>query len=176
MKRIIVFFFFFVQLNSSFCQNSVSLLVKEQNSEDSVKLINSPTLEFKAQDSVLNQAFSYQGVPYKIGGMSQQGMDCSGLICKSFGALNLKLPHSSGELSKLGNYVEADSLQVGDLIFFKGRSMNTPSVGHVAMVSKLSNGFIYIIHATNSKGVIEEILQKNSYFMDRWLFNKRIIE
>lgn len=172
MKKFIALSFFLLFLTNSYSQDSLSISIDELSIEDSLSI---PT-SLKVQDSVLIQAFSFKGVPYKIGGMSQQGMDCSGLICKSFGALNLKLPHSSGELSKLGTYIEADSLQVGDLLFFKGRSINTNSVGHVAMVSKISDGLIYIIHATNSRGVIEEILQKNTYFMDRWLFNKRIID
>ena len=123
-------------------------------------------------DDLVRTAFSFEGVNYKYGGMGRDGMDCSGLICRVFSDLNMKVPHSSASLSQLGEYVNADYLQRGDLLFFKGHSSN--SVGHVAMVSKIVNGKIFMIHSSTSRGVIEEVLQDSEYFMKRWLFNKRI--
>jgi cell wall-associated NlpC family hydrolase len=125
-------------------------------------------------DEIINTALGYKGVKYSMGGMGYSGMDCSGLVCTAFKNVDINLPHSSGSIADLGKYVEADYLQKGDLIFFQGRTSS--SVGHVAIVSKIVDGLIYIVHATTSKGVIEEILQNNTYFMSRWLFNKRIEE
>jgi cell wall-associated NlpC family hydrolase len=127
---------------------------------------------FSLADSLVYAAFNYEGVNYRYGGMGLDGMDCSGLICRTFSDLNIKVPHSSYSLSLLGEYIDADLLERGDLIFFKGRSAN--SVGHVAMVSKIENDLIYMIHSSTSRGVIEEVLQHNAYFMERWLFNRRI--
>lgn len=124
-------------------------------------------------DSVLETAMKFNGVRYKYAGADYNGMDCSGLVCTAFQSANVKLPRSSSAIAQYGEYVEADSLQSGDLMFFKGRSSS--SIGHVAIVSKIKDGSIYILHATTSKGVIEEKLENNAYFLNRWLFNKRVI-
>ncbi|MCB9227172.1 MAG: C40 family peptidase [Chitinophagales bacterium] len=123
---------------------------------------------------ILQTGNTYMNTPYKYAGTNKNGMDCSGFVCTAYKSANISLPHSSSEISKKGIYVTADNLQAGDLIFFKGRSNST--INHVAMVSKIKDGLIYIIHATTSKGVIEEVLQQSKYFNDRWLFNKRIVD
>lgn len=166
MKRIFTFFFIIIGFAAA-SQEAVYIDATESTyvnpNEDS---------DIRWADSLVKAAFIYEGVNYRYGGMGTEGMDCSGLICRVFSDLNVKVPHSSTSLSKIGKYIDADLLQRGDLLFFKGRSEN--SVGHVAMVSKVENGLIYMIHSSTSRGVIEEILQQSDYFMDRWLFNKRI--
>ena len=124
-------------------------------------------------DSIVNKAQQFRGVKYKYGGTNYNGMDCSGLICTAFQSVNINLPRSSSAIAQKGEFIEADYLQVGDLMFFKGYSSN--SIGHVAMVSKIIDGDVFIVHATTSRGVIEEKLANNDYFMKRWIYNKRII-
>lgn len=142
---------------------------------DSTNIANNDSLPSDSIIQLILQTGSYYlNTPYRYSGTNENGLDCSGFICAAYIGANITLPHSSTEISKKGSYVSADNLQVGDLIFFKGRSSN--SIGHVAMVSKIKDGLIYIMHATNSRGVIEEILQYSKYFNDRWLFNKRILD
>ncbi|MFT4968382.1 MAG: cell wall-associated NlpC family hydrolase [Chitinophagales bacterium] len=140
---------------------------------DSIIVLDEDTVYIGKFDSVINMALQFEGVNYRYGGMSENGVDCSGLVCIAYGHINIPLAHSSSIMATMGMEVEADDLQIGDLIFFKGRTNNT--VSHVAIVSKIVDGFIHIVHSTTSSGVIEEILQNNSYFMKRWLFNRRII-
>jgi gamma-D-glutamyl-L-lysine dipeptidyl-peptidase len=123
-------------------------------------------------DFLVNYGCRYIGAGYQYGGGGVERFDCSGLVSFLAAKYGFKLPRSSGEIAKYGQHVEADSLRPGDLVFFKGR--NTNSVGHVAIVTEVRNGNIYILHSTTHQGVIEEVLQKNDYFMRRWLFNKRI--
>ena len=127
---------------------------------------------FSKYDTVIDAAKEFDGVRYAYGGMDHNGMDCSGLVCTAFERVNHRLPHSSKQLAKMGVEVEADYLEKGDLIFFSGRT--NKSISHVAIVSKIEDGLIHIVHATSSRGVMEEVLQNNSYFMQRWLFNRRI--
>lgn len=122
------------------------------------------------RDSLLNITCQNIGSGYQYGASGMQYFDCSGLVNFHFNKKGF--PRSSREIAKLGEYVEADSLQIGDLIFFQGRSAK--EIGHVAIVSHISGSDIYILHATTQKGVIEEILQHNEYFMKRWVLNKRI--
>ena len=148
--------------------------------QDSLYILDGDTIivtEQKASshkvNAIIGTAKKYFGVKYRYGGGDYNGMDCSGLICTAYESADINLPRSSSAIAQHGEYIEADYLQSGDLIFFKGRS--STSIGHVAMVSKIIDGKVYIVHATTSRGVIEEKLENNSYFMKRWLYNKRII-
>lgn len=165
MKHFLTYFFILFFYFAS-AQDSLYIIPRD------TQIVN--TTNTSKIDQIINTALGYKGVRYSMGGMSYNGMDCSGLVCTAFKNANISLPHSSGSIASLGKYVEADYLQKGDLIFFQGRTSS--SVGHVAIVSKIVDGLIYIVHSTTSRGVIEEILQNNAYFMNRWLFNKRIEE
>lgn len=169
MKLIIVFSFMLIALNIN-AQDSLYII-----DGDTVMVTNeSLTSSYSSKiDTVLFTAKKFNGVKYKYAGADYNGMDCSGFVCTAFQSAQIDLPRSSSAISKKGEYIEADHLQTGDLIFFKGRS--STSVGHVAIVSKIKDGAIYIMHSTSSRGVIEEKLEDNSYFLKRWLFNKRII-
>jgi len=134
--------------------------------------INSTIINYDSLSMMLDYGCQQIGARYQIGAMGNDRFDCSGLVNYVASKYGYMLPRSSSDMSKIGVYVEADSLRTGDLIFFQGR--NFGSVGHVAIVSDVRNGEIYILHATTQRGVIEEVLQKNKYFMSRWLFNKRV--
>ena len=65
-------------------------------------------------------ARSLVGVPYRFGGASRHGFDCSGLVVYSFArAGRLGLPHSVARLDELSRPVPIESLEPGDLLFFR---------------------------------------------------------
>jgi peptidoglycan DL-endopeptidase CwlO len=70
-------------------------------------------------DSVVADAKQYLGVPYVWGGESNSGLDCSGLVQKTYSDLGVKLPRTAAEQQKVGTAVPslADA-QPGDLLFF----------------------------------------------------------
>lgn len=164
--RLVLLQLFFLAGGLIFAQDSLVV----QSSIDSNTLVLDSTIS--RIDSVVSVALEFKGVPYRYGGNNMYGVDCSGLVCLAYESVNIDLPRSSSQLALQGQAIIADSLKQGDLIFFKGRSNN--HVGHVALVSKIIDGALYIIHATSSGGVIEENLYENAYFMKRWLFNRRI--
>ena len=113
--------------------------------------------------TVINTARSYTGTPYRYGGTSKRGMDCSGLLCVSYQKAGLNIPRTSAEQSKFGKPVKMNELQPGDLVFFskkKGRKKIT----HVGMVTTVKKGKdIQFIHSSTKLGVVENNLLSDYY-------------
>lgn len=101
---------------------------------------------------MINNAMGFLGVRYHGGGTTTSGMDCSGMVTAVFNIFEKKLPRSSNEMAKVGQKVDKDNVQIGDLIFFKtnGRSV----INHVGMVVEKLGDEIKFIHSSTSKGVI----------------------
>ncbi|WP_347158046.1 C40 family peptidase [Pontibacter chitinilyticus] len=113
--------------------------------------------------TVIQTARSYTGVPYKWGGTTRVGMDCSGLLCTSFQSINVTLPRTSDEQSHYGKKVKLKRIREGDLVFF-GANRFSNNVTHVGMVTEVNGkDDIRFIHASSSLGVTENNLMSD-YF------------
>lgn len=130
-------------------------------------------VESSLVDALIVQGKSYLGTPYKYAGYSSKGFDCSGLVSYIFGTLGGDLTRSSSGLSRLGEEVDFDQVQKGDLVFFTGRNKNSKSVGHVAFVIGGKGDHMLMLHAT-SRGVVIDNLSEISYYQERFLFAKRL--
>ncbi|MCP2043496.1 C40 family peptidase [Pontibacter sp. HSC-36F09] len=114
-------------------------------------------------ETVIQTARSYTGTPYKWGGTTRVGMDCSGLLCTSFQSINVNLPRTSEEQSRFGKTVKVRELKEGDLVFF-GANKFSREITHVGMVTEVNNdNEVKFIHASTSLGVIE-----NNLYSDYW--------
>jgi len=121
---------------------------------------------------VINTAKSYQGTPYRYGGNTRSGMDCSALVYLSFKSVGVTLPRVSAAQSKIGKRVTKDKLKKGDVVFFAtGRRRN--KVTHAGIVLEQRMGKTYFIHASTSLGVTEDNLQ-SKYWSERWVRARRI--
>lgn len=69
-------------------------------------------------DAILEQAESYLGAPYVWGGSDESGFDCSGLTYRVFNDNGIQLPRTVSAIEEIGEYVERDSLQPGDIMIF----------------------------------------------------------
>jgi peptidoglycan DL-endopeptidase CwlO len=98
---------------------------------------------------VVGIAMRYLGVPYRWGGASPSGFDCSGLVMYVFAQIGVPLPHSSYAMFGMGTPVSISQLQPGDLVFFSGAShmgiyigggqfIHAPHTGDVVKISSLS--------------------------------------
>ena len=124
-------------------------------------------------DNILSEAESYLGTPYRFGGTSRSGIDCSAFVLSVFGtAAGMNLPRVAAQQSQEGDSVEKTELQKGDLVFFSHRGSRISHVGIVEEVT--ADGQIKFIHAATSKGVMVSSLD-DSYWGPKFRFAKRII-
>ncbi len=87
------------------------------------------------------------GSPYRFGGDTPKGFDCSGLVRYIYGQIGIEAPHSSRKLYQQSIKVPLDRVQPGDLLFFR---IKGKTVSHVAIYTQNSR----FIHAPSSgKGV-----------------------
>jgi cell wall-associated NlpC family hydrolase len=126
-------------------------------------------------EQVIRSARAYTGTPYKYGGTTRAGMDCSGLLCNSFKTINIDLPRSSADQSKVGEEVRMKDLQPGDLVFFAtGRKKR--KVTHVGMVTEVrGDDEVKFIHASSSLGVVETNIYAD-YYQKRFRGARRVIQ
>ena len=125
------------------------------------------------KEVIIAKARSYTGTPYKWGGTSMKGMDCSGLLLNSFKAVEIDIPRTSTEQKKTGKRVSRGEIKKGDLVFF-ATSKKKRKVTHVGLVTKVQGGNVTFIHASTSKGVTESSLD-NSYWDKRYRQARRIL-
>lgn len=130
-------------------------------------------IEETAIDNLIDTAFTCIGTPYKYGGTTKKGFDCSGFLGYVVQSYCGEIPRSSRAIAKIGREIERKDIQKGDLIFFKGRNLNSSSIGHVALVTEVCDGKIKMIHATR-RGVIEDVLEEIRYYNSRYLFAIRL--
>jgi len=72
-------------------------------------------------DDVVKAALQYKGVPYVLGGESSSGMDCSGLVQKTFSDLGISVPRLVHEQQTVGQKVDSlKDAKPGDLIVLNG--------------------------------------------------------
>ena len=81
---------------------------------------------------LIGLAKTYLGWPYKLGGNSSDGIDCSAYVKRVFSAFDVKLPRTAREQFHEGIKVDKDRLAPGDLVFF--RSDKTTDPAHVGIV------------------------------------------
>ncbi|MDH4162405.1 MAG: NlpC/P60 family protein [Nitrospirota bacterium] len=109
----------------------------------------------------------YLGTPYRFGGDSRNGIDCSAFTRRVYRGQGVELPRTSREQARVGNGVTYSNVRTGDLIFFD-TSING-NISHVGV--HLGNNVF--AHASSSKGVTRSSL-KEKYYVKRFVKGGRI--
>ena len=123
--------------------------------------------------SILSDAEKYLGAPYRAGGMTYSGFDCSGFVNTVFAENNIKLTRRSADQAKEGVGINIENVEHGDLLFFA--TAGGKRVSHVGIVHTITNdGEIKFIHASTSKGVIISSLEE-AYWDKAFLFARRVL-
>ncbi len=125
-------------------------------------------------DNVISVGKTFLGIPYRWGGTTENGFDCSGFIRHIFDWFGVSLPRTSREMANYGSYVSRNELQKGDLIFFSGRNLKRGVIGHIGIVVEVTSEAVKMMHSSSSKGVHIEDLNKSEYFSRRYMTARRL--
>lgn len=117
---------------------------------------------------VMREISRYMGAPYVYGGMSSQGIDCSGYTLQVYkSSVGKALPRSSAAQASIGSPVPFESLKFGDLIFFNTTGEPNSHVG-------IYLGDDLFAHASVSQGVTISSLE-STYYKKRYEGARRIV-
>jgi cell wall-associated NlpC family hydrolase len=111
---------------------------------------------------------SYEGVPYRLGGNSMRGIDCSAFTRKVYGIFSVDLPRTAREQLQCGTRVGRDSLDTGDLVFFQTRKYRI----HVGIF--LGGNEFFHLSSRNRAGKVDNI--DSAYFSARFISGVRLKE
>ncbi len=117
---------------------------------------------------MLFEVIKFLETPYKYGGNTQKGMDCSAFTLQVFqNSLSVDIPRSAREQYSTGENISNDELKFGDLVFFNTTKRSFP--GHVGIYL----GENQFVHASRSLGVTVSSLEA-AYYKKRYVGARRI--
>jgi peptidoglycan endopeptidase LytE len=137
----------------------------ERRSEESADLLGNWNNSDEPK-LLVRVAMGFLGAPYRLGGSSVKGLDCSGFVKKIYQFFNIDLPRTAFEQSHIGLRVARDELSEGDLLFFNTRR----KLGHVGIYIG-NNEFV---HASSRKRGVRVDNLNTPYFNKRFVRAVRV--
>ena len=128
-------------------QSKIKVVVEEETPQDFT-----PTFEVSdyIKQQILNVAAESLGSPYRGGGTTPAGFDCSGFVSYVFKNFGLTLPRSSSGYKNLGKALKPEDFKVGDVLVFYGYKDRTV-VGHLGIICEANGMQSKFIHASSGK-------------------------
>jgi len=129
----------------------------EREKEKSASLLGKWTNKDERQ-LLARVSMGFLGAPYRFGGSSVRGLDCSAFVRKMYAFFNISLPRTAREQASMGKRIARNDLEVGDLVFFNTRRR---AFGHVGIYIG-NNEFVHAA-AGNARAVKVDTLTKPYY-------------
>ena len=127
-----------------------------------------PAADAGAARLIATDALMLQGSPYRNGGTTPDGFDCSGLVQYVFGRHGISLPRSVRDQFAAGQAVARDALAAGDLVFFTTVSAGASHVGIVVEQD-------WFVHAPSERGVVRLDRLSATYWTQRYVGARRVV-
>jgi len=115
----------------------------------------------RAGQEVVATATSMIGVPYRYGGSTPKGFDCSGLVQYSYHSAGLAVPRTSAEQYKAARRVDLADAKPGDLLFFR----YDRKISHVAIYL----GDLQFVHAPSSGKTVSVASLKTPHYREHFV-------
>lgn len=115
---------------------------------------------------IVEQGLAYLGTPYRFGGTSRRGVDCSALVQNAYESAGIPLPRTTTWQVRAGASVTPRAARVGDLMFYRWKKDSL----HIAL--NLGDG--KILHASPSRGKVI-ISQLNRAWNSRLVAVRRVL-
>ncbi len=152
-----IFLFSFSILHFSSCASGSSHTMTHRSQQ------KDSSLEQKMRVRIVDFARKFEHLPYKKGGKTERGFDCSGFVYYVLKNFDIEMACSAQEQCKEGKTIELDQVKSGDLIFFGDKS----KIHHVGIVTERQKNALFVIHSSSSNGVIEENVLQSDYWLKR---------
>ncbi len=142
-----------------------------KNIEEELKILSEAEIipEKDKPNQLITFAKKLIDIPYKFGGNSFLGIDCSGYVKKVYGFLGIELPRTAREQFNSGESIEKEELSIGDLVFFRTYA-SFPS--HVGIY--LGNNLFIHASSKGKKVTIDSL--DTPYYLKRFIGGKRLLK
>jgi peptidoglycan DL-endopeptidase LytE len=117
----------------------------------------------KERDLMVKISKGFLGAPYRFGGMSLRGLDCSAFVKRIYSIFDINLPRTAREQAQVGQKVSRAELVVGDLVFFNTRRY----ISHVGIYI----GNDEFVHASSGQAREVRVSSLNEPY-----YNKRFVK
>lgn len=117
--------------------------------------------------AIVDQALRFLGAPYREGGDSPAGFDCSGFTRYVFGLGQIVLPRLTHDQARAGQALSIEKRKPGDLVFF---TTIAPGASHVGIVVDQDR----FVHAPTSSGVVRIESLSAPYWKSRLVGLRRV--
>lgn len=124
-------------------------------------------LAYATSTELEQAAFGFLSTPYRFGGNSRKGIDCSGFVQQVFREIDVDLPRSAREQFHVGTKIDREELQAGDLLFFRTYAKYPSHVGIY-----LGDGKMIHASSRSRRVVVTDI--DYPYYRKRFIGAKRV--
>lgn len=107
--------------------------------------------ELILRDSIVDYAQEFIGIPYKWGGATTTGFDCTGFVYFVFKKFGITVSRASSGYEDVGEIRDFENAKAGDIMLFTGTKPEIRKVGHAGIVLQNNDGIIDFIHSSSSK-------------------------